>query len=199
MSDDQAMPLKEIVDDAPARDGMHATAVSKQRPRGLWLLLFLMVLAGLFLLAQPIPVYLELQRDENLSLSYAYKLNLVSEGLLALTAIVGSIALFCGAKWGWLLTALYFPWDIVRQIQISMRPSFEVEPEGGGLEAGHIRIVVLGIITAYLFRRRVLEFVGLTTLHRAWAAVGIVLGGAAIGWMLDPLNGLLAAPADFGE
>lgn len=164
-----------------------------RRPRGLYVIPPILLLAGAFLAFHHLRVFdAALTSEEGpTTFSSAYLFNAFGEMLLALTAIIGGLTLFFGAKMGWWLTALYLPWTLARETVIPYSLSNESFAAEAWASAA-IRTLILSVMFLYLFRWKVLEFVGLTRLLRLLTGVALVLNAFVIAYLLDWRNGLFS-------
>jgi len=180
----------EFAERSPTAAPVRSALENVRRPRGLYIVPPLAILGGAILAVHHLRVFDQALTSETdpTSFSPAYLYNALGESLLALTAIVGGLTLFFGAKMGWWLTALYFPWAWARAVAVPLSMSAGTfTSEDWAIAA--IRTLFLSILFLYLFRQTVLRFTGLDWLPRAWTGVALAASGCAAAYLLDPFAG----------
>jgi len=158
-----------------------------ERPIGVTILAVLHVVGGVILLGAQVLLLANLDRVSASMSSVGIPPALLVFGvmLLAGIALASGVGMWLGTPWGWWCATFYYVYSIARNANaLLMVSDFAEELEAGSRGAGYyyvkfgVRVIVHALILLYFFKSNVVEYFGVTDVHKG-KALGKLIGVTA--------------------
>ena len=182
-SDEQQTP-PELANDIRHTD----VSKTQQRPIGITLLALLNLVLGVLVICRRMQAIMDVYSHAEGSVTIANSLKVVifAEFAVALVAILSSIGMFTGTKWGWWLGALHWSWHLCRQGLLPVVLSFVTGQPFNSISGSELRgkiaqsLLFYCLFLMYMFKSNVLDYFGLRRFNKLWLLLGVLGAGMAL-------------------